>query len=434
MAENYQQQIKNYAPESSGFFPLRPIQLWLLNTHLNKVNSTMMNISAFYKLDDSIDLEKAVKAVNDTVAAHDVFKCRFVFNEEVGEICQRFDGEVTPVEIEKLSDAEFEQRKKNLLQPYKLLNSPLYRIYLLETPSGKYFYCDFYHAIMDGIAIYFMFTNEVEMRYLDKKISRKPLQYADFILEEMKISPEEIAAGNKYWHDIISNFDSEKHLPPADLNRKENWQDDHFMYQFKNIAKDYFKESSRKEDNFFLAASMLAIAKSAGAKSSVMSWIHNGRRNAQELRLMGIMIEQYPISWDFENDLSVENFLNGLEEKMTAGLKYRRSLGAVYNEGLQDDCVTFMFQKTIRNQDSSGTFAGTKLEYITVPKNKFSASENVLDIELNALGDGNYLVDLDYDSSRYSKDAMKNFAETMDEIILQLQDEQKFISAILEGK
>ena len=176
---------------------------------------------------------------------------------------------------------------------------------------------------------------------------------------------------------------------------------------------------------------MLAIAKSAGAKSSVMSWIHNGRRNAQELRLMGIMIEQYPISWDFENDLSVENFLNGLEEKMTAGLKYRRSLGAVYNEGLQDDCVTFMFQKTIRNQDSSGTFAGTKLEYVTVPKSKFSASENVLDIELNALGDGNYLVDLDFDSSRYSKGAMKNFAVTMDEIILQLQDEQLMISDIL---
>ena len=431
---DYATKLVNYALKTLGVYPLRPIQRWLIDTHFNKVNSTMMNITAFYKLDDSIDLEKAVQAVNETCEAHDIFRCQFVFNEEIGEICQRFDGEFTPVKIEKLSDAEFEERKKNLLQPYKLLNSPLYRIYLFETPSGKYFYCDFYHAIMDGIAIYFMFTNEVEMRYKGKKISRKPLQYADFILEELEFLPEEFVAGNKFWHDIISNFDKEKHLPPADLNRKENWQNDHFMYQFKNISKDCFKESNRKEDSFFLAASMLTIAKVAGAKSSVMSWIHNGRRNAQELRIMGIMIDQYPISWDFEKDLSVKKFLNGLEEKMNEGLKYRRSLGAVYNEGLQDDCVTFMFQKTIRNQDSSGTFAGTKLEYVTVPKSKFSASENVLDIELNALGDGNYLVDLDYDSSRYSKNAMKNFAEIMDEIILQLQDEGNFISAILGGK
>ena len=176
---------------------------------------------------------------------------------------------------------------------------------------------------------------------------------------------------------------------------------------------------------------MLTIAKTAGVKSSVMSWIHNGRNNAQELRLIGIMIEQYPISWNFEEDITVAKFLDGLEEKMTAGMKYRRSLGTVYSEGLEDDCVTFMFQKGIRNQDSSGTFAGTKVEYVTVPKNKFSASENTLDIELNALENGNYLVDLDFDSSRYSKDAMKNFAETMDRIILQLQDEQKFVSAIL---
>ena len=434
MSTDSTKKITNYAPETSGFYPLRPIQRWLIETNLNKVNSTMMNVNAFYQIDNSIDFEKAAKAINETVAAHDIFKTRFVLHPETGELCQRFDGEITPVKIEKLSDAEFEIRKKILLQPYKLLNSPLYRIYLFETPSGKYFFCDFYHAVMDGIAIYFMFTNEVELRYKGRKFSREPLQYADYILEELKISPEEMAAGNKYWHNIISNFDKSKHLPPADLTGKENWQGDHFKYQFKNISEEHFKTSKRKEDTFFLAASMLTISKTAGAKSSVMSWIHNGRRNAQELRLMGLMMEQYPISWDFENNLSVEKFLDGLEEKMTAGLKYRRSLGIVYKEGLQDDCVTFMFQKAIRNQDSSGTFAGTRLEYLTVPQNKFSASENVLDIELNTLDSGNFLVDLDYDASRYSKNAMKNFAETMDEIILQLQDEGKFISEILEGK
>ena len=416
---------------ATDYYPLRPIQRWLIDTHFNKVNSTMMNITVLYKLDDSIDFEKAAQAINETVAAHDIFKTRFVIHPETGEICQRFDGEITPVTVEKLSDAEFDERKKNLLQPYKLINSPLYKIFLFETPSGKYFYCDFYHAIIDGISIAFTFSNEVERRYEGKKISREPLQYAEVILEDLKVSPEEMTAGNNFWREMLAGFDENKHLPPADLQGAENWKNDHFKYQFKNISEDYFKTSSRKEDSFFLAASMLTIAKTADAKSSIMSWIHNGRMNAQELRLMGLMMEQYPISRNFEKDLSVEDFLNGLEEKMNVSLKYRRSLEFVYREGLQDDCVTFMFQKGIRNQDSSDTFAGKKMKYITVPKSKYSAAENVLDIELNALGDGNYLVDLDYDASRYSKDAMKNFAETMDKIILQLQDEGKFISEIL---
>ena len=437
MAEktNYTTRIINYALKVSGFYPLRPMQLWLIDTHFNKAKSAMMNISVLYKYDDSIDLEKLAQAINDTCAAHDIFRTRFVFHEDTEDICQRFDGEITPVTVEKISDEEFEQRKKILLKPYKLINSPLYRIYLFETPSGKFVYYDVYHAIIDGMGIFFLFFRELEMRYKGKKITREPLQYADFILEELKISPEEMAEGNNYWHEMTAGFDEKKHLPPADLdNSKNTWQSKHFYIELENITNHHFADKARKENIFFFAASMLTIAKTAGAKSSIMSWIHNGRMNAQERRLMGIMIEQYPISWNFEKDLTVEQFLDELEIKMNTGMKYRRSLGAVYSEGLEDDCVTFIFQKGMRNRDSSDSFAGKKVEYVTVPKNKFSASENTLDIELNALGDGNYLVDLDYDASRYSENAMKNFAETFDEIVLELQDEQKNISEILGGR
>ena len=432
MLTDYESRIVNYALKTSGFYPLRPMQLWVLDTHFNKANSAMMNISIFYKFDDSIDLEKVADAINETCSVYDIFRCRLVFHEGTSDICQRFDGEIIPVKVEKLSDAEFEERKKNLLQPYKLTNSPLYRIYLFETPSGKFVYYDFYHAMFDGFAIVVLFLREIEMRYRGKKITREPLQYADFILDELKISLEELATGNKYWREMLAGLDAKKHLLPADLDNSENnWKSNHFKYQLKNISEQHFKISKRKEHIFFLAASMLAIAKITGAKSSIMSWVHNGRNNSQERRLVGIMIEQYPISWDFEEDISVKDFLNGLEAKMNAGMKYRRSLGTVYQEGLQDDCVAFIFQKGIRNQDSSDTFAGTKLEYVTVPQNKYSASENVLDIELNTLDSGNYLADLDYDADRYSENAMKNFAEVMDEVILQLQDEGKFISEIL---
>ena len=44
---------------------------------------------------------------------------------------------------------------------------------------------------------------------------------------------------------------------------------------------------------------MLAMAKSAGVRESVMSWVHNGRMNASERRLMGLMLNQIPIRWDF---------------------------------------------------------------------------------------------------------------------------------------
>ena len=251
----------------------------------------------------------------------------------------------------------------------------------------------------------------------------------------MKVSPEELTAGNKYWREMLAGFDEKKHLPPADLDSSQNaWQDDHMYYELENITNSHFADRVRKEHIFFLAASMLTIAKIAGVKSSVMSWIHNGRNNAQELRLMGIMIEQYPISWNFEEDITVSKYLDGVEEKVNFAPKYRRSLGTVYSEGLEDDCATFIFQKgELGANDGIVKFAGTdtRLYNIDTFDNKYSAAENTLDIEINSTEDGNYYLELDYDASRYSENAMKKFAETMDEIVLQLQDEEKFISEIL---
>ena len=434
---DYTTRIVNYALKTSGFYPLRPMQLWLIDTHFNKANSTMMNVGALYKYDDSIDLEKLAQAINETVARYDMFRCRLVFHEGTADLCQRFDGEITPVTVEKISDAEFEERKNNLKKPYRLINNPLYRIFLLETPSGKFGYFDFYHAMFDGFSTAILFVREFEQRYKGKKITREPLQYADFILDEMKVSPEELTAGNKYWREMLAGFDEKKHLPPADLDNSANaWKSNHLYFEFQNITNSYFSDRVRKEHIFFLAASMLTIAKTAGVKKSIMSWIHNGRMNAQERRLLGIMLEQYPINWNFEEDITVAKFLDGVEEKVNFAPKYRRSLGTVYSEGLEDDCATFIFQKgELGANDGIVKFAGTdtRLYNIDTFDNKYSAAENTLDIEINSTADGNYYLELDYDASRYSENAMKNFAKTMDEVVLQMQNENKFVSEILEG-
>lgn len=431
----YNMRIINYALQTSGFYPLRPIQLWMIDTHFNKAKSTMMNVSVLFKYQNDVDLEKLADAMNKTIENHDIFRCRLVFHEGTSDICQRFDGEIIPVTVEKISDEDFEEQKKILMKPYKLINAPLYRIKLFETPSGKFGYLDFYHAIMDGMSVVMLFIREFEQRYHGKKITHESVKYADYILEELRVSPEELAEGNLYWRNMLDGFDVKKHLPPADLEEKNSWQSDDIYTQIKNISPSYFSNGVRKENVFFLAASMLAIAKSAGEKKSIMSWIHNGRMNAKERRLLGIMIEQFPISWDFsDNHLTVGKFLDGLEDRMNDSTKHRRSLATVYNEGLEDDCATFIFQKSFLSVYSpkSGSNAANNLyaEIVDLPENKYSAAENSLDIEVS-LTDDDYFLRLDYDASRYSENAMQNFAELMDEIILQIQDEKKFISEIL---
>ena len=413
-----------------GFYPLRPMQRWLIDTHFNKAKSTMMNIGFLLKMSPELDPKQLEKAINEILDTYDIFKCRLVFHPETGELCQRFDGEVQHVTVEHWSDEEFELFRKFLQEPYMLINKPLYRSYIFETPSANYFYMDFYHAIMDGTSLAMLFAHEMDVRYQGKKIKRVPSKYADYVAEEMKIPAEELEAGNNYWREITKIFDEKKHLPPVDVQNGGSWRENIVEHNFKNVTEKYFANKIRREHIFFLAASMLTLAKISGAKSSMLSWVHNGRMTVQERRLMGIMLEQYPISWNFETDMTVSDFLDKVEIKVNEEVIYRKSLASTYWEGSQDDCATFLFQK---NFHADEIFVdGKSLKAVEFLPNAWSAVENSLDIEVNLTDAGNYYVELDYDASRYSEQSMKNFAEVMDEIILQLQDEKLLISKILE--
>ena len=434
MEPNYTTRILNYAINACGFYPLRPMQICLFDMQLTKARSTMLNIHGLFKVDDRVDMERFAKALNDTLNNYDIFRCRFMFHPGTSDLCQRFDGEISPIVVEKISDEEFELRKKNLSEPYRLTNSPLYRMYLFETPTAKYWYTDFHHALFDGVSTNVLFLREIDLRYRGKPPRRTPPKYADLIANELLISPDELAKGNAYWRDMLKDFDVKKHLPPPDVENCPSPQEEIVVFEFKNITSDYFVGKTYTENTFFLAATMLALAKSTGSKNSIMTWLHTGRTSMQEYRIMGLMIDQFPIAWDFDEEMTARDYLNGLEEKMNYGTRYRKSLEVVYTEGLQDDCATFIFQKgTISTHNTMFSLDGMQMEMLELPEEEGDfPNESTLDFEFHAEETGNYLLELAYVTSKYSEEAMQKFTESIDEIILQLKDENKKLGEIIE--
>ena len=416
----------------NGFYPLSPMQRWLIRTNLKKIKSTMMNLSVFVKFEPSIDLEKLEDAVNAVLNAHDIFKCRFVYHPETKEICQRFDGEIEPVTVEKISYEELQIRLKKLNAPYDFINNPLWRIKIFETPAGNYGYASFYHAIMDGASFSILFWREIGIRYEGKKIRHTPIKYTDYILEQVQNLPDDLEAGHKYWLNILKDFDAKKHLLPPDVTTEKKLTAGNFEYEVKNISREYFLDKPFNEANFFLAATMLAVAKFINAESSIISWVHNGRTTAQELRLMGLLIEQIPIAWDFSQDCTVAEFLNGIEKKVDEGLENIKSLDIIYNKRLEDNLITFIFQKRNFGFGSGYKIAGTKVDVVEQPEDEYSAAENCLDIEVNLCDEDKYIIAVDYDKSIYTEETIKKFAKSLDEMILQMQDTTQFVSKILK--
>ena len=423
--------MKNFSEKDieKGFYPLRPFQRWIIDRNFHKAKSTMMNESILMKIHPQIDIDRLIDAFNKVFENHDIFNCRLVFHPENNELCQRFDGKFFPVKVEEWSDEEFKNFKNFLAEPFFLINNSLYRAYIFKTPSANYFYGEVHHSIIDGVGIVMLTMREVDLIYKGKKI-KNPLSYADFIAEEIKIPPEKIENDRNYWREMLKNFGNEKNLPPYDISEKSSWKKGNFFYEFKNITQEFFKDKGNKESYFYMAASMFAIAKSTNSKKSLMTWIHNGRTNSKEMRLVGLMIEQLPIAMDFSENISLEDFLKNLQEKMTEGINYRRGLDFVYDGGFEDDCATFIFQKKNLGVQHYLKFGDLHCEVEEVERKLWAASQNILDIEITVSEDGKTFVELDYDTGNYSENAMKNFAELIDEILLKMQKENISVNEI----
>lgn len=426
----YTGQDEDATENANGFYPLRPVQRWLVDTHFHKANSTMMNVGALGKLDDSVDMERLAEAVNEVLNAHDVFRCRLVFNPDTGEICQRFDGSVKKVVVETLSEEAFAQRKLELEKPFQLIDRPLYRIYLMVTPAGKFMYEDFYHAIMDGTAICLLFWREMDMRYQGRKIRRQPGSYADYVMEEYRDLQQGHEEGHQYWRQQLAGFDTKKHLPPMDRQDDGKWHESQVIHEIQNIHHEFFREHSVNEHIFMLATAMLSMAKVTGEKEVIMSWVHHARTTAKELRLMGLMLNQLPIRSAVDGAMTTAQFLQAVEEKVQQGLSYASSLDEVYKDDLEGECASFILQK---NTDVKAAFIldGKPIDIQNMPVNKISAAENVLDIALTALDDGSYTLTLTYDASRYSEAMMQRYADAFDEILLAMQDENRCLAEML---
>ena len=96
--------------------PLSKTQLGIYVECTSFPESTLYNIPFLGRLGESICIEKLKKAIEKTVQAHPYLNVR-LFLDENGNVMQQITGDDCSVEIIKLSDEEFAQRKEMLVRP-----------------------------------------------------------------------------------------------------------------------------------------------------------------------------------------------------------------------------------------------------------------------------------------------------------------------------
>jgi acyl-coenzyme A synthetase/AMP-(fatty) acid ligase len=422
IAQLYTEQIKNRDPGSDDAqnelaklepHKLTAEQLYMFDYQLYTPNSTMYNLFSLLRIEkEGVDLSRMAKSIEIAIKNHPAFSTTIQFNED-GDLIQQYDSQMpVTVALEKISTCEFEKIKNTLVQPFKIVNSPLFRCRFFETEDAAYLFFDVHHIIYDGTSSK-VFTNSVINAYMGAPLEndyyylalqrREQIQLTDFYNESCK-----------YFED---KFESVKWTvcPKVDTETRENK-----LGELSCAAEVMPAELSLLEkkymltrNEFYIAATLLAIAISTDENDVQVAWIYNGRDDLVSSSSVGLFFRDLPVALRLNAEMTLRDIFAEVHEQVQNGIKYSCY---PYNEieasPVDDDQTCILYQRDLRD---IGDFGGLDVEQIDIRQNK-AASQAVLDIQILDGEDGLQYV-FDYAASRYKEDTMSEFQKLFKRII-----------------
>lgn len=414
IAEFYTEQIKNYDPGSDDAqnemaklepHKLTPEQLYMFDYQLYTPNSTMYNLFNMLRIEkEGIDLSRMAKAIEMAIKNHPAFSTIIQFNED-GDLIQYYDSQMpVTVALEKISACEFEKIKNTLVQPFKIVNSPLFRCRLFETEEAAFLFFDVHHIIYDGTSSK-VFTNSVINAYMGAPLEkdyyylvlqkREQMKLTDFYNESFRYFEEKY--GDVEWtvcpkidamtrENKLGELSCEAEVLPAELSL---------------IEKKYMV--TRNE--FYVAVTLLAIAISTNAKDVKVSWIYNGREDLVASSSVGLFYRDLPVALRLNDKMTLRDIFAEVQEQVKNGIKYScYPYNEIDSQVVEGDDTCVLYQRDLRDV---GDFGGLDVKQMDIRQNK-AASQAVLDIQILD-GEAGLEYVFDYAASRYKKETMSEF-------------------------
>lgn len=119
----------------------------------------MGNHVQMFRFPEAVDLQRLGKAFEDALNNHGAAALR-VYKNDKGETLQRIEpGYRAKMEIQEMTDEEFDTLRATILRPQPLYNVPLTHFRLIHTPSGVYLVIEIHHIIVDAIAVMALFDD-----------------------------------------------------------------------------------------------------------------------------------------------------------------------------------------------------------------------------------------------------------------------------------
>jgi hypothetical protein len=162
---------------------------------------------------------------------------------------------------------------------------------------------------------------------------------------------------------------------------------------------------SRNE--FYIAATLLAIAINTDKNDVQVSWIYNGREDRATASSVGLLYRDLPVAVRLRDEMDLRDVFAEIHQQVQNGIKYNCYPYVEREPQIVDGDVTgVLYQGDLFDLD---IFAGLNVEMVDICQNN-AAAQTVLDIHILDGKDG-LKYKFDYAASRYKEETMNDFRD-----------------------
>ncbi|MBR0442910.1 MAG: hypothetical protein IIX15_01080, partial [Clostridia bacterium] len=168
---------------------------------------------------------------------------------------------------------------------------------------------------------------------------------------------------------------------------------------------------SRNE--FFIAATLLAIAINTNKNDVKVSWVYNGRDDMASRTSVGMLYRELSVALRLRDKTSLRDIFTEVHNQVRDGIKYScYPYMATIPQNEEGDIACVLYQKDICEADD---FDGMNVSRVKIAHND-SAAEAVLEIKILDDEDGLAYV-FDYAAGRYERETMSAFQKLFQSVV-----------------
>ncbi len=387
--------------------PLTAEQLYMIDYQLYTPNSTMYNLFSVMKISkEMFDLNKLAETMKTVIKAHPALLTTFGYNDD-GELVQRYTPEIMPdIYVEKLSEFEFKYVKDTLVYPFKIIGGRMFRCRIFETEKAGYIYFDVHHSLFDGTSLK-VFLGGIAKAYMGMPIETD-YYYLMLKNREEAIHTEFYEESKRYFEERYDNVEWSSY-PATDHESRDNEMGELFasleIEQPQMTAMERAYKISRNE--FFITVAALAISVYNNKPDIKLSWIYNGREDAEMMTSVGLLFRDLPVGVRFKDSDTLRNVFADVHDQVQKGIEHScYPYVDLHNQVAQGESAYLLYQQDIRDM---GGLEGFDIEPVDVRQNQ-AASQTILDMEILDGQDGLQLM-IDFAASRYNEASIEKFKD-----------------------